>query len=338
MRNGRSLIVACGLVLLVGALLWLYWPRRESPKIYSDQVSGSSSTPLAPTPNTGVNTVAAAATPNEAEIEKRKEQQWSAAFLTPISVYGKVVDQNGNPVSGASVEIGINNNPLPNQKGSTYVKTTDENGLFSLSSHGIAFSLRAYKEGYYSTKESTGNRNVVVPAKGDTPQPTKDHPAILVLRKQGQTEPLIARRSGQIDVPKTGQPVRIDLATGRSGDQGNLQIASWVGDYNQSRFDWRYQLSVPGGGIIERKGSFDFEAPADGYQPTAEINMPATAESWSNGGEKEYFVKLADGRYARFMIRLYPRKRNFVVIESYVNAAPGSRNLEFDPSNVVKLP
>jgi hypothetical protein len=274
------------------------------------------------------------AVPTDAEIKQRNEQQIRMSYLTPVSVYGKVVDENGNSVPAALVEIGIADNPL--QTGSKYAQTTDGNGLFALTSRGIAFSLRASKDGYYTTDESTGHRNVVVPAKDDTPQPTKDQPTILILHRHGPTERLIAKSSGQITVPKTGEPVNIDIVAGRVG-QGDLQIASWVGNNNLLRYDWRYQLSVPGGGIIERKGRFDFEAPADGYQTAVEVNMPATAAKWSIGAEREYFAQLSDGRYARFSVRFYPRKRNFVVLESYINPTPGSRNLEFDPNKKITL-
>jgi hypothetical protein len=150
---------------------------------------------------------------------------------------------------------------------------------------------------------------------------------VLVLRKQGQTTQLITVSSGQIVVPKTGQAVNIDLATGRIGQNG-LQVSSWVGDSTQQRFNWRLRLAVPGGGLTERKDDFNFEAPSEGYQEAAEINMNGTDEQWSSDVTREYFVKLADGRYARLSINFYSGRRNFVVIESYINPTPGGRNLE----------
>ena len=100
----------------------------------------------------------------------------------------------------------------------------------------------------------------------------------------------------------------IDLATGRTG-QGSLQVASWIGDSKQRPFDWRYLLSVAGGGLVERKGQFDFQAPVDGYQPAIEVNMAATAEQWTSRLTRQYFARLADGRHARFSIRFYAGSR-----------------------------
>jgi len=335
----RNLIIACILVLVAGVLTWLYWSGKPKPAGAPEPGRTSTSTPVVPsTPvdKTNQNVAVPLVTPTREEIKERQKNKIMSLYATSIAVYGKVVDEAGNPVPAATVEIGIADKPL--QTGSKYKQTTDGNGLFSLTGvRGIAFSLSASKDGYYTTNESTGHRNVVVPVEGDTPQSSKDKPVVLVLHKQGKTEALITGKSGQIIVPKTGQPVSIDLATGQVG-QGGMQIASWVGDNNQQRYDWRYQLSIPGGGLVERKGQFNFEAPTDGYQSNAEVNMPATAEKWSISADRDYFAKLSDGRYARFSIRFYPRKRSFVVIESYVNPTPGNRNLEFDPKKVVESP
>lgn len=141
--------------------------------------------------------------------------------------------------------------------------------------------------------------------------------------------------SGYVSVSSGKQPINVDLSTGQPG-RGDLQVASWVDDISQERYDWRYQLTLSGGGLVERKGRFDFEAPDEGYQPDVEVNMPAAAAKWSIGAERDYFAKLADGRYARFVVRFYPRRRNFVVIESHVNPIPGNRNLEFAPNTRVQ--
>ena len=332
MKNGRRNLLAACVIAIAGLLLWLYWHRKSETLKPLAVSQGNVTTSTSKKPNTATPIV----TPTETEVTQQKEQHLNALFLTPIAVYGKVVDEKGTPVAGAAVEIGINDSPI--RSGSDHTQTTNGEGLFSLTGvHGIAFSLRASKDGYYTTAESRGQRSVIVPSSDDVPQPSKGQPIVLIIRKMGETMPLFFASSRQIDVPRAGQPMAVDLATGRTG-LGDLQVSSWLGDSKQARFDWRYQLSVPGGGLIERKGQFDFEAPADGYQPAIEISMAATAEKWSPDVTRTYFAKLPDGRYARFSINFYPGDRNFVVLESYVNPTPGSRNLEFDPKHQVKSP
>lgn len=334
-RN-QNILVACIASLVIALAIWLYWSRKEDGVRTAAQLQSSAAITSTSTPAKINPAVTPGLTPTKEEIERRQEAQINMAYATPIAVYGEVVDESGNPIEGATVEIGIADRPL--QTGTKHIVTTDESGLFSLSGvRGLAFSVTASKHGFYSTDKSNGQRNVVVPASTDLARPTKENPVVLVLRKQGTVVPLTFVSSRQIDVPATGRPLVINLATGQKGQSG-LEVASWLGDTNQRPFYWRYQLSVPGGGLIERKGQFDFEAPPDGYQPTAEIDMPSTAQKWTSRGEKEYFAKLPDSRYARFSIRFFPGQRNFVVLESYVNPTPGSRNLEFDPAKTVKSP
>jgi hypothetical protein len=166
----------------------------------------------------------------------------------------------------------------------------------------------------------------VVPSSDDIAQPSERQPVDLVLRKKGQLAPLLSSRTGQIDVPKTGQPVRIDLTSDRAG-RGDLQIAAWLGDTSKTRFEWRYEVSVPRGGILERKDPFNFEAPPNGYEAAIEVVMPDKATRWSSEATRDYFAKLPDGRFARFTVNFYPGDRNFVVVETFLNPV-GSRILE----------
>ncbi|HEY5812834.1 MAG TPA: carboxypeptidase-like regulatory domain-containing protein [Terrimicrobiaceae bacterium] len=275
--------------------------------------------------------------PLSAEAQRKETlEQVIQAYNASIAFYGRVVDQNGDPVAAAKVTYGAIDHFL--SKGSDYSGYSDANGYFSINGiKGIALTVGVWKEGYYGIdgKSAGAFAYGINPDSTRSLPPTKDSPAIFLLHKMGETEPLIQVSSRQFDVPSTGQAVSIDLATGRTG-QGNLQVAAWIGDDSQRRFDWRYQLSIPGGGLIERKGQFDFEAPADGYHPAIEINMPSTAENWDSRLTKQYFARLADGRYARFSIRFFAGDRNFIVFESYLNPNPDSRNLEFDPKKVVR--
>jgi hypothetical protein len=195
--------------------------------------------------------------------------------------------------------------------------------------------VRTSKNGFYTTKESTARRNVATPANDAVPEPTREKPVILTLRRQSHAEPLIFVSSRQIDLSSSDGATTVDLATGHIGG-GQLRIVSRLGDTSLPHFDWSYDLGLPGGGLIERSEKFEFEAPAEGYSQSVQISMSSAESGWTADVTKEYFAKLPDGRYARFSINLYPGKRNFVVVESYVNPAQGNRNLEFDPNRPLK--
>ena len=53
---------------------------------------------------------------------------------------------------------------------------------------------------------------------------------------------------------------------------------------------------------------------------------------------KQFFVRLADNRYARINFQMITGGDHFIVLESFLNPTPGNRNLEFDPQKAVASP
>lgn len=263
------------------------------------------------------------------------------AYLAPITFYGKVVDEIGAPIAGAAVKMMANNKPLENS--AIYQQVSDHAGLFSLhGARGAALSVNVSKDGYYSTAASKGHFVYGGVRGGDEPaNPTASNPASFVLRKMGETVPLLAA-DRDVVVPKDGRPVEISLRTGRAvpTGQGDIVVECWTNnegiDPNKNeRFDWRMRLTVPNGGLIERSGEFTFVAPEVGYRPGEDINMPKDAENWRSTFQREYFVKTRSSSFARINFRITAAGEHFVTIKSHLNPTPGSRNLEFDPAKII---
>ena len=338
MKRRRITFVIAVALLALGLFCLLRVPSQKS--------NGDS----APVPVT----TPASAQPQSSPIAEAKRFKEASAlveriFSAPIEFYGRVIDQNGDPVPYANV--GYTAADKFNASGSNYTGQSDEKGNFNIKGiKGAGLAVTVRKEGYYLI-HNPGDRSLPTstatfafgmgPDSYRRPAPSKDKPAVFVLHKMGKPEALIFLSSRQFDVPKTGASLSIDLATGRSGGK-DLTLESWTGSKTLNHFDWSYRLSVSDGGLLERKGEFDFEAPADGYHPQIEVKMPATAQQWSSRLSKQFFAKLPGNRYARFTIRFYPgvkdddADRNFVVLESYINPTPGDRNLEFDPEKAIK--
>jgi Carboxypeptidase regulatory-like domain len=333
----RAQLITVLIFVLAGGIV-LIWSRGPA----ASQKQSSLSTPdlfaqVLPTPFAETHRAEEVLAQQMAE-GKRAQQQKQAAFLqlfnTPISFWGKVVDEKGDPVSNATVELGTADRPW--EEGASYERITDEKGLFSITDvKGLSISVDVSKDGYYKTSRSRGQFSYAQPSANKVPLPTPDNPTVFELRKTGQFESLVHVDSF-IKVPRDGTPVDISLETGRpvaAGD-GALRVEAWTNDQlddPQGHYDWRCRISVPDGGLTERKGEFDFEAPANGYRPSDEINMPRTAESWSPQVSREYFLKLADGRYARIRFEMVAGGDNFISIHSYLNPKLGHRNLECDP-------
>ena len=266
------------------------------------------------------------------------------AYSAPITFYGKVVDEKNNPIAGASVHYSVANNPLTD--GAKHEGTSDNNGLFSISKiKGASLYVTVWKKGYYPIENLSGGAFAygVPPSSNiDRPIPTKDNPAIFVLRKMGETVPLIPV-DRDVMMPKDGTPVEISLSTGTvvSEGEGDIVVECWT--QNQGfdpnlceHYDWRFRLTIPDGGLVERTDEFAFEAPETGYRSMIELNMPKDSPEWKNVFQGEYFLKLKDNRYARMNFRVISGGAHFAVVTSYLNPTPGIRNLEYDPEKAIK--
>lgn len=274
---------------------------------------------------------------------------FAEALMKPFKFVGKVVDQYGRPVSNANVDWGANSNPDPNKSGKRGQTTSDANGIFLIDSNGIGLHVEVSKAGYdrIPSEPGRGKRGsyggfVTGGHLGNTDSPmgTKDAPSMFVLRKMGEAVSLL-RTENFVRVPRNGSPVEIKLDTAQPTSNGDLKIEAWTNEQAKNEaghYDWRCRISVPNGGLIERTDQLIFEAPVDGYSPSDEINMPQTSERWNPQEAREYFVKLADGRYARIRFEMVAGGDNFVSVNAYLNPKPGDRNLEFDSANAVKLP
>ena len=98
-----------------------------------------------------------------------------------------------------------------------------------------------------------------------------------MLRKKGEAVPLVRVSERPIKVPRNGTPVEINLQTGKAASQGDLKVECWTQDQvkdAQGHYPWHCRVSVPGGGLVKREGEFDFEATAEGYEPSDDIAPP----------------------------------------------------------------
>lgn len=328
-----------GLALVpLAVLLLLFWPKSPQPR-QSEGISLPSHRQSASGPKTPP---AALAEVEEQQHEKRRAlvAGIESMLKTPITFYGRVVDQRGDPVAHAEVEYGLLDKF--NEPGSVGKSSADESGHFTIRGvRGAAISVSVNKEGYYFVEALSKGSFAYGHGPDSTtkPAPSRDDPAVFVLQKMGEPEPLIMVESRTFRIRRDGTPVWVDLTTGKVSDAGQLKVEAWTGERvpgGPRFYDWRCRISVPGGGLVEREGQFVFEAPADGYREFDEMVMPKDADQWSGQSERQYFIKLPEGRFARIKFKMIAGGDHFFRLESYFNPRSGSRNLEYDSANRIK--
>jgi Carboxypeptidase regulatory-like domain len=254
-------------------------------------------------------------------------------WQAPISFYGRVVDESNNPVAGASVSFHWMQ--TPSDDGSRSLNTeSDANGFFSLQNAvGPTLTVSVSKNGYYTSKSTPNGYQYALGNETFHPNPVS--PVVFHLRKKGQGVDLVQKSFPPIftkiwQLHHDGTPIELDLLNGSQSvnGRGQLKLEFWrdISNMNKQPFDWKLQLSVPGGGLIPTDEEFAFQAPKSGYQSSIVIDMPATNQDWLGELQTKYYIQLPNGDYGRFDFYLLPRNGVFTV-HSAVNPT-GSQNLE----------
>lgn len=79
-------------------------------------------------------------------------------------------------------------------------------------------------------------------------------------------EPIMTHSGKQALIAKDCTPLRIELVEGKPGAAVDLQ--TWTEDQQpdaNGQYNWRLKITVSAGGLVERVGPADWEAPMKGY-------------------------------------------------------------------------
>jgi len=338
MNKRRFLLLATGIAVLL-VCFFLRGPTRVEPGLApaTTQPTGGHDTVDTPAPEPKPQPLQAAGNMSEnpqARFESMRQEMTNRALLwrTPLRYYGRVVDENGNPIAGARASYGGNalDETYTHETRNEGAVTTDTNGVFQIDGlRGIGLMVEVSHPDYYAYPEnSTGFDVRSVPRSGyfsDSPERAE----MFRMHNKGRPVPLVHHVDG-VNVPLDGTPTALDLRATDYGQKiGRLVIQAYGTPpprYNQQPFDWNVTVSVPAGGLIEYTDRFDFVAPEGGYQASAAFAYPKETAGWTDTVSKNFFVKLPSG-YARLNIYLRAKRPLFFSIEYDYNA-DGSRNLE----------
>ncbi|MBI3881530.1 MAG: carboxypeptidase regulatory-like domain-containing protein [Verrucomicrobia bacterium] len=270
-------------------------------------------------------------------------EQMAERWRTPIDFFGKVVDENENPIAEADVVFIWTD--LSADGTSRQAAKSNGDGFFQLSgAKGYDLGVSVSKEGYYPYRDNPRGFTYGDP---DGPfHPDVSQPVIFRLRKKGKAEPLVVLKQPGIGkwltypLPRDGNPIEISLETGKQtvlgmGDM-RVELIAPLGKLDfRLKYDWQVKISVLGGGLVEALEEFPFQAPEQGYKPAMEIIRTANDSRWFDQVEQSYYFRLKSGKFGYVKMLVTANDRAHFGILAYVNPR-GSRNLEFDPALELK--
>ena len=260
----------------------------------------------------------------------RREHDKEADWKIPIRFYGRVVDQDMQPVSGAAVHFQWTD--LSKSGTSQSDTLTDRNGDFSLIGvSGKNLGVYVTKQGYYTPEKVKASAfEYADPGESNYYEPDPNSPVLFRLRKKGQGAQLV-KKTIELTVPSDGNRTNVDIDTGKVSANGELQIQAWKPWPPRPlspHYDWKVSFLISNGGFVEAPAEFAFEAPEAVYSQPFEVNMSAKAgDAWSASAEKTLYFAFGEPRkYGRLHFRTDGASR-FVFLD-YVFNPSGSKNLE----------
>jgi len=268
---------------------------------------------------------------------------------SPMDAYGKVIDQNGQPVAGAKVHGYLSFESTDDRE--EHDTKTDEHGRFNfLGLHGKNLDTVPEKAGYeYNIRLAVRRPPNYVP--------DPNHPLIFTMWKLRGGEPMWYADTKGLPYwysffQSNGSPARINLRTCRDDKYVSERNARGERHYdlemalhldepiktNANRVlfcNWSATIGITNGGLVEIPTNtiYPYEAPVEGYQPSLTLNFPTNMVGWTDQFKKRFYFKSENGKtYGRIKIEMNNWGR--LNLEIYANPG-GSRNLEFDPSKEI---
>lgn len=264
----------------------------------------------------------------------------------PIQFYGKVIDQNNNPIPDVKVNLSIKlikaprPGMFPGDMFDDYTLTTDTDGFFSLTdAKGELLTMRSLEKPGYEMSQQTVNKGYwywASPGAEYVPDPNK--PEIFEMWKEAGAEQLV-RNSISFGLSYNGTPAGFDLMTGSQANPGDLRVTLLRDPqqlaFGQRNYEWTATIEIPDGGLIASNDDQMYLAPAGGYQSQLVIQMPPNTPGWTDHKDVALYLKLRGGKYygranLKFIVGAHRANTPFYII-SYINPS-GSRNLEPPPA------
>lgn len=331
------------LILLFGSTVAIWaWPKlhkKEKFEKYGDlQVSQA--------PNSGALKKPANVPPEETRLPADRIEQLRLGqtegksklekmndlikrdYSTPIDFWGKVVDQNGNPIPNVKATIVIDGQI----RKSEHLVYSDEVGRFELlGKRGARARVKVSLDGYAPTADKeigsdVSSRTIYYATKAMPAYapPTREHPQVFVLRKRNPPASIAHSESKDVPIEKAGEPEKVGLRAGTRTIEVEVRCwSSCPAPFTYEKYDWRAEIKVLGGKLRSITEFDPVIAPTHGYQSVFKLEMPKNMEgNWirsSPNGQRDFWIQFDDGTYGKARVEVKTGRTHEVDAEVWYN-------------------
>jgi Carboxypeptidase regulatory-like domain len=257
--------------------------------------------------------------PQWTEWKRRRKADPQFEWKMPINFYGRVLDQNGQPVKGAKVRFQWTDTSAA---GTTERFTeTDALGTFSLqNARGKRLGVFVSKDGYHAVAHGRGSFEYAAFFEPIYIEPDTNNPVIFHLLEKRTAEQLV-RTEQEVKLPAIGSVAKVKLDASTTVE---IKLLANAIDPDQP---WSIQITSTSGGLRATTDEFPVEAPTGGYQHSTTLDRKSPKPpNWSGLHEGGIlYVKAANG-YGRLELRMIAGK-DWARVTTFLNPS-GSRNLE----------
>jgi hypothetical protein len=332
MKKNKRWLILFG-ILIVFAIWWINFGGQKNVLNRTDAETTNSINATVPIRNAVIQHKSP---PKSVQLRinqtKQNIRDYKLLWRTPLLYYGKVIDENGKPISGVKVSYHGNsiNETLTEDVRNSGSVTTDQQGIFKIDGiYGIGLMFDLNHPDYYAFPDNMSSYDIRDRPKSGVIPNSQETAMLFRMKRKGHPVQLVHRRGGA-DVPVNSGSATVKFLSKEDNTPiGTLLIEAW-GDtpknWSQQHYDWSVRLTIPNGGLIESTNYFDFVAPESGYQPSVDIIMSKDQPGWSDTVGKWFFLKLPAG-YVRMRIHIRAKTPLYVSLEYYFNP-DGSPNLE----------
>jgi hypothetical protein len=255
---------------------------------------------------------------------KRKDRSFQ--WKTPIRFYGKVVDEDGNPVKGAKIFYG-----WTSMLGSPEAETkSGADGVFKITGiRGKVLEVIPSHPDYHFSRQT--NRTAFDYAAFYEPHyhvPDAKNPVVFKMVRKGVPEPLIEfeRRFVEFNQDRI---LEIKLPGKLTLVWKLIENYKKPYDHDPANLRWKSEVKINGAQLQPCMEEFPRKAPAEGYKPQIDLDLstPQPPNWISDKAGGRFYVQSENG-YGLLVIDMFPGSGTGNVY--YLHNPTPSRNLEID--------